>query len=40
MILGLTAFAPKPKLTNVKLGSGLTVGVPAGFAPCPTTALP
>jgi hypothetical protein len=35
LILGLTAFAPKPKLTNVKLGSGLTVGVPVGFAPLP-----
>ena len=35
LILGLTAFGPKPKLSNVKLGSGLTVGVPAGFAPLP-----
>jgi len=35
LFLGLTAFAPKPKLTNVKLGSGLTVGVPAGFTPLP-----
>lgn len=35
LFLGLTAFAPKPKLTNVKLGSGLTVGVPAGFIPLP-----
>ncbi len=35
LLLGLTAFSPKPKLTNVKLASGLTVGVPAGFAPLP-----
>ncbi len=35
----LLAFAPKPKLTT-KLGTGLTVGVPAAFPPCPTTALP
>ena len=31
----LTAFAPKPKLTTVKLGSGLSVGVPATFSPLP-----
>ena len=35
LILGLTAFAPKPKLTNTKLAAGLTVGVPAGFMPLP-----
>ena len=35
LILGLTAFSPKPKLTTVKLASGLSVGVPAGFAPLP-----
>ena len=35
LILGLTAFSPKPKLTTVKLASGLAVGVPAGFAPLP-----
>ncbi|OGX84767.1 hypothetical protein [Hymenobacter glacialis] len=35
LLFGLLAFAPKPKLTNVKLGSGLTVGVPATFAPLP-----
>ena len=35
LFLGLTAFGPKPKLTTVKLGSGLSVGVPAGFAPLP-----
>jgi len=35
LFLGLTAFAPVPKLTNVKLATGLAVGVPAGF-----TALP
>ena len=27
--------APKPKLTTVKLGTGLTVGVPVGFAALP-----
>ena len=31
----LTAFAPKPKLTTVKLASGFTVGVPTGFAALP-----
>ncbi|MBD2769555.1 hypothetical protein IC235_16830 [Hymenobacter sp. BT664] len=35
LFLGLTAFAPTPRLTTVKLGTGLAVGVPAGF-----TALP
>lgn len=35
LVLGLTAFAPKPKLTNTKLASNLTVGVPTGFAPLP-----
>ena len=35
LFLALTAFGPKPKLTNVKLGSGLTVGVPATFMPLP-----
>ncbi|WP_046244232.1 hypothetical protein [Hymenobacter terrenus] len=35
LLLGLTAFAPKPKLTTTKLSSGLSVGVPVGF-----TALP
>ena len=35
LFLGLTAFGPKPKLTTVKLGSGLSVGVPATFAPLP-----
>ena len=35
LILGLTAFSPKPKLTTVKLASGLAVGVPVGFAPLP-----
>jgi hypothetical protein len=35
LFLSLTAFAPKPKLTTTKLSSGLTVGVPAGFAPLP-----
>ena len=35
LFLGLTAFGPKPKLTTVKLASGLSVGVPVGFAPLP-----
>ena len=35
LFLSLTAFAPKPKLRNVKLGSGLAVGVPVSFAPLP-----
>ena len=35
LFFGLTAFAPKPKLTTVKLGSGLSVGVPAAFTPLP-----
>lgn len=35
LLLSLTAFAPKPKLTATKLGTGLTVGVPAGFTPLP-----
>ena len=35
LLLGLTAFAPKPKLTTVKLASGLSVGVPVGFTPLP-----
>jgi hypothetical protein len=35
LFFALTAFAPKPKLTPTKLASGLTVGVPAGFAPLP-----
>ena len=35
LFLALTAFGPKPKLTNVTLGSGLTVGVPATFMPLP-----
>ena len=35
LLSALTAFAPKPKLTTVKLGSGLSVGVPATFSPLP-----
>lgn len=35
LLLGLTALAPKPKLTPAKLGTGLTVGVPPGFAALP-----
>jgi hypothetical protein len=34
-VLGLAAFAPKPKLTATKLSSGLTVGVPVGFSALP-----
>ena len=35
LLLGLAGFAPKPKLTTVKLASGLAVGVPTGFSPLP-----
>lgn len=37
LVLVLTAFAPQPKirLTTNKLGSGLQVGVPVGFAALP-----
>ncbi|WP_310398049.1 hypothetical protein [Hymenobacter sp.] len=36
LLLSFPALAQKaPKLTSAKLGSGLTVGVPAGFAPLP-----
>ena len=35
LFVGLAAFAPAPKLTTAKLGSGLSVGVPKGFAPLP-----
>ena len=35
LLLALTAFGPKPKLTTVKLGAGLSVGVPATFMPLP-----
>ncbi|RZJ58563.1 MAG: hypothetical protein EOO55_00295 [Hymenobacter sp.] len=34
-LLALTSFAPKPKLTTVKVAPGLSVGVPQGFAPLP-----
>ena len=34
-LLALTSFAPKPKLTSMKVAPGLTVGVPQGFAPLP-----
>jgi hypothetical protein len=34
-LLALTSFAPKPKLTSVKVVPGLTVGVPQGFMPLP-----
>jgi hypothetical protein len=36
LVLGITAFAPPGvKLTTTKLASGLSVGVPATFAPLP-----
>ena len=35
LFFGLTTFAPKPKLTTVKLATSLSVGVPAGFTPLP-----
>ncbi|WP_201987439.1 hypothetical protein [Hymenobacter rubidus] len=35
LFFALTAFVPKPKLTTVKLASGLSVGVPVGFSPLP-----
>ena len=35
LLLALTAFAPKPKLTTVKLAPTLAVGVPQGFTPLP-----
>lgn len=34
-LLALTSFAPKPKLTTVKLAPSLAVGVPQGFTPLP-----
>ncbi|WP_151089332.1 hypothetical protein [Hymenobacter baengnokdamensis] len=34
-LLALTSFAPKPRLTTVKLAPGLSVAVPVGFAPLP-----
>ena len=37
--LTLTSFAPKPKLTTVKLAPGLSVAVPVGFAPLPDAAI-
>ena len=35
LLLGLAGFGPGPKLTATKLGTGLSVGVPAGFQPLP-----
>jgi hypothetical protein len=35
LFFALTAFAPTPKLTTTKLAPGLSVGVPASFAPLP-----
>ena len=35
VLLSLTAFSPKPKLTTVKLAPTLSVGVPQGFTPLP-----
>ena len=34
-LLALASFAPKPKLTSVKVAPGLSVGVPQGFTPLP-----
>lgn len=34
-VFALTSFAPKPKLTSVKLAPNLTVAVPQGFTPLP-----
>jgi len=35
----LTSFAPKPKLSTVKLAPGLSVAVPQGFAALPEAAI-
>ena len=35
LLLALASFAPKPKLTSVKVAPGLSVGVPQGFTPLP-----
>lgn len=37
--LALVSFAPKPKLTTVKLAPGLAVAVPVGFAPLPDAGI-
>ncbi|QKG53281.1 hypothetical protein [Hymenobacter sp. BRD67] len=34
-LLPLTSFAPKPRLTTVKVAPGLSVAVPVGFTPLP-----
>ncbi|RZK34542.1 MAG: hypothetical protein EOO57_10920 [Hymenobacter sp.] len=39
LLLALTGFAPKPKLTTVKVAPGLSVGVPQGFAPLPDAGI-
>lgn len=39
LLLALTSFAPKPKLTTVKVAPGLSVGVPQGFAPLPDAGI-
>lgn len=37
--LALASFAPKPKLTTVKLAPGLAVAVPVGFTPLPEAGI-
>ena len=39
VLLALTAFAPKPKLTATKLASNLTVGVPPTFVAMPDAGI-
>lgn len=39
VLLALSAFAPKPKLTTTKLASNLTVGVPATFLTMPDAGI-
>ncbi|TDN37687.1 hypothetical protein A8B98_03980 [Hymenobacter sp. UV11] len=39
VVLTLTSFGPKPKLTTVKLAPGLSVAVPQGFTPLPDAAI-
>jgi hypothetical protein len=38
-VFALTSFAPKPKLTTVKIAPGLSVGVPQGFTPLPDAGI-
>lgn len=39
LLFGLTTLGPQPKLTATKLGTGLTVGVPATFAALPDAGI-